>query len=57
MGTIKSGAKKLVGATKKLIGKSSTKKSRRKSPTYWANKVLTEKLKKKYQKLKYGGMR
>ena len=57
MGTIKSGAKKMAGAAKKLLGSTKKKSSRRKSPTYWANKVLTEKLKKKYQKLKYGGMR
>ncbi len=30
---------------------------RRHGPSYWANKVLVEKLKKRYNKLKYGGMR
>lgn len=30
---------------------------RRKSPEYWAKKVLVEKLKKRYFKIKYGGVR
>jgi hypothetical protein len=30
---------------------------RRRGPAYWANKVLVEKLKKKYNRLKYGGAR
>ncbi len=32
-------------------------KRRRKGPSYWANKVIVEKLKKRYMKLKYGGAR
>jgi len=32
-------------------------KRRGHGPTYWANKVLVEKLKKRYNRLKYGGMR
>ena len=60
--TKKSGVvKKGMGAISSLIGKGSAKKggvrrsSRRKSPEYWAKKVLVEKLKKKYFKIKYGG--
>jgi len=30
---------------------------RHRGPSYWANKVLVEKLKKRYNRLKYGGMR
>lgn len=30
---------------------------RRRGPTYWANKVLVEKLKKRYNRLKYGSVR
>ena len=53
--------KKGMGAISSLIGKGGAKKgsvrrgSRRKSPEYWAKKVLVEKLKKKYFKIKYGG--
>jgi len=32
-------------------------KRRSKGPTYWANKVLVEKLKKRYHRLKFGGAR
>ncbi len=35
--------------------KSSGGRRRSKGPTYWANKVLVEKLKKKYHRLKFGG--
>ena len=31
------------------------KRRRSKGPTYWANKVLVERLKKKYNRLKFGG--
>jgi len=30
---------------------------RSKGPAYWTNKVIVEKLKRKYQKLKYGSVR
>ncbi len=30
---------------------------RKRGPQYWANKVLVEKLKRRYNKLKYGGVR
>jgi len=30
---------------------------RNRGPAYWANKVLVEKLKKRYNRLKYGGAR
>lgn len=29
----------------------------RRGPNYWANKVLVEKLKRRYNRLKYGGVR
>lgn len=48
------------GAIGALIGggsKSGGGKRRNRGPNYWANKVLVAKLKKKYYKLKYGGMR
>ncbi len=32
-------------------------RKRNRGPTYWANKVLVEKLKKRYNRLKYGGAR
>ena len=42
----------VLGATKKGGGGG---RRRSKSPTYWANKVLVAKLKKKYYKIQYGG--
>lgn len=33
------------------------RRSRKKGPNWWANRVLVEKLKKRYYKLKYGSMR
>jgi hypothetical protein len=48
-GIVKTG-KKLLG-----IGSKGGGKRRSHGPTYWANKVLVMKLKKKYFKLKYGG--
>lgn len=49
---------KAKGAISAVLGKSSGGGGRRKrGPTYWANKVLVEKLKKRYNRLKYGGMR
>lgn len=48
------------GALGKLGGGSKSRGggSRRKhGPNYWANKVLVEKLKRKYYKLHYSGMR
>lgn len=58
----KGGADKLkrgVKAAKNLFsgGGAGGGSRRRKGPTYWANKVLVEKLKKKFMRLKYGGMR
>lgn len=41
------------GATAKRGG--GGRRRRTKSPTYWANKVLVAKLKKKYYKIQYGG--
>lgn len=35
----------------------SSGKRRNRGPAYWANKVLVEKLKKRYHKIKYGGAR
>jgi len=48
---------KVVSAGKKLLGIKSKGVSRRrhKGATYWANKVLVEKLKKRYNRLKFGG--
>lgn len=50
-------AKSISGGLTGGSGKGSGKKRRSKSPSYWANKVLVEKLKRKYFKLKYGGLR
>jgi len=58
MGTLKGKGtgKKLLKAGKKLLtGKGTGKKKRSRGPTYWQNKVLVAKLKKKYNRLKYGG--
>lgn len=45
-------------AAKKLLGKDGEEKKRRsRGPSYWANKVIVEKLKKKYKALKYGSIR
>lgn len=45
-------------AAQVLTGKGSKGgKRRNRGPTYWANKVLVEKLKKRYHRLKYGGAR
>jgi len=47
---------KAVSAISSLAGKSGSGGGRRRhGPTYWQNKVLVEKLKKKYARLKYGG--
>lgn len=43
----------VLGATSKRGG--GGRRRRTKSPTYWANKVLVAKLKKKYYKIQYGG--
>lgn len=53
----KSKTSKVVSAGKKLLGMKGggVRRRSRKGPTYWANKVLVEKLKKKFHKLKYGG--
>lgn len=37
--------------------KGTGKRRGRKGPNYWANKVLVEKLKKRYYRLKFGGLR
>lgn len=50
---VKEKAKGILGKGKKGV----TKKRRSKGPAYWANKVLVEKLKKRYFKIKYGGVR
>ncbi len=62
MGALKRKAKsskigRSLGKAGKAIGLkgSGSGKRRHKGPTYWANKVLVEKLKRKYNKLKYGG--
>lgn len=50
----------VVGAAKGLFGiggKSKSGTRRKHGATYWANKVLVEKLKRRYNKLKYGGVR
>lgn len=64
MGAIKSrknkGGKlieKAVKTGRKILGKDQQKKRRNKGPAFWANKVLVEKLKKRYNRLKYGGAR
>ena len=59
MGAKKKGvAKKVAGKVKGALGiKSKGRKGRRHGASYWANKVLVEKLKKRYNRLKYGGMR
>jgi len=47
---------KVTKAGKKILGTSGSKgKGRKKGPAYWQNKVLVEKLKKKFNRLKYGG--
>lgn len=64
----RTGGKKGGGVTSKLGGaaikalsggsKSSGGRSRRsRGPAYWANKVIVEKLKKRYRALKYGSVR
>jgi len=50
-GAIKTAGKKLLG------GGGAGGKRKRKGVTYWQNKVLIEKLKKKYSRLKYGSVR
>lgn len=42
-------------AVSSLFGGKKGGRRRSKGPTYWANKVLVEKLKKKYNRLKFGG--
>ncbi len=51
----KKAGKKALKKTK--IGKAilGNTKRRKKGPIYWQNKVLVEKLKRKYNKLKFGG--
>jgi len=41
----------------RVTGKTEGKGRRRRGPAYWANKVLVEKLKRRYNKLKFGGVR
>lgn len=52
---------KLASAGKAIMGKSSSasggKRRGRHGVTWWANRVLVEKLKKKYHRLKYGSVR
>lgn len=53
---------RLAGAAVSAFTGGSAKKGgggrrRNRGPTYWANKVLVEKLKKRYHRLKYGGAR
>lgn len=50
-GAVKKGVKALTG------GSGGGGKRRSRGPAYWANKVIVEKLKKKYKTLKYGSMR
>jgi len=56
---VKGAIGKAKGAIASVLGKSSGGGGgrRKRGPTYWANKVLVEKLKKRYNRLKYGGMR
>lgn len=49
-------ALKTVGKAIGLKGGSSGGRKKR-GPAYWANKVMVEKLKKRFNKLKYGSMR
>lgn len=56
-------ASKVVSSAKSVFGGSSSAKSggkrrfsRKNSPTYWANKVLVAKLKRKYNKLRFAGV-
>ena len=44
----------VTGATGASAPRSSGGRRRRHGPTFWANKVLTEKLKKRYWRIKYG---
>lgn len=49
-----------VSAGTSLLGGGKSKgsgKRRNHGPTYWANKVLVARLKKKYNSIKYGGLR
>lgn len=59
MGVKKKNVKKALkkGAKALGIGKGGSGTKRRRGPAYWANKVMVEKLKKRFNKLKYGGMR
>lgn len=47
--------KSAIGGKLGLSKTRATGRRRHKGPTYWANKVLVERLKKKYNRLKYGG--
>lgn len=51
--------KNAVGVASSLLGgkKGGGSKRRSKGPNYWANKVLVQKLKTKYNRLKYGSIR
>jgi len=56
----KTGLKKAVGRASSALGiggGSKGGKSRKHGPTWYANKILIEKMKRKLNKLKYGGMR
>jgi len=54
----KSKAGKVIGKVKKAIGMKGGSGGRKaKGVTYWSNKVLVEKLKKKFNKIKYGSVR
>lgn len=53
-GLVKTG-RKVLGLTSGGSKGTGRRSSRRKSPEYWAKKVLVEKLKKRYFKLKFGG--
>ena len=62
VGGAKAKAGKAIGAAKGFFGAGKTKselaKHRRKhGVNWWANRVLVEKLKKKYNRIKYGSMR
>lgn len=52
-------ASKVAGAAKGILGgkKSAGGKRRNRGPQYWANKVIVEKLKKKFRQLRYGSVR
>ncbi len=62
VGGVKAKAGKAIGAAKGFFGgktKSQAERMHRRKHgvTWWANRVLVEKLKKKYNRIKYGSMR